>query len=143
MVGLVRTGLLATLAAVTAATVTAALAQAVGVVFEVPDGGETIPLSGIAFVTGVFSVVGIVIAAALLRWSSRPIEHFVRTTVALTAVSLVPPWLVGAAASTSVTLVLLHLVAAALVIPALAGSLRATSSPAAGLDPVPTGEPSR
>lgn len=143
MVGLVRTGLLATLAAVTATTMTAALARAVGVVFEVPDGGETIPLSGIAFVTGVFSVVGIVIAAALLRWSSHPSGHFVLTTVALTAVSLVPPWLIGASASTSVTLVLLHLVAAALVIPAVAGSLRAASSATAGLDPVRAGEPSR
>ena len=132
IVGLVRTGLLATLAAMATTTATAALAQAVGVVFEVPDGGETIPLSGIAFVTGVFSVVGIVIAAALLRWSPRPSEHFVRTTVALTAVSLVPPWLVGAAASTSVALVVLHLVAAALVIPAVARSLRARSADAAG-----------
>lgn len=132
MVDLVRTGLLATLAAVAATTVTAALAGSVGVVLEVPDGGETIPLSGIAFVTGVFSVVGIVIAAALLRWSSRPSAHFLGTTVALTAVSLVPPWLVGAAVSTSVALVVLHLVAAALVIPAVARSLRARSADAAG-----------
>jgi Family of unknown function (DUF6069) len=135
VVGLVRAGLLATLAAMAATTVAAALLEAVGVVFEVPDGGETIPLSGIAVVTGVFSVVGIVVAAALLRWSSRPSETFVRTTVALTALSLVPPWLVGAAPSTSVALVVLHLLAAALVIPSVAASLRATSSAAAGLSP--------
>ena len=36
-----------------------------------------------------------------------------RTTVALTAVSLVPPLLAGAEAATAVALVVLHLVAAA------------------------------
>jgi hypothetical protein len=50
-----------------ATTLAAALAQTVGVEFEVPDGGETIPLSGFAVVTGFFSVVGIVIATALRR----------------------------------------------------------------------------
>jgi hypothetical protein len=65
--GLAVTGFIATLGAMVATTVAAALAQAVGVDFEVPDGGETIPLSGFAVVTGFFSVVGIVIAAGLLR----------------------------------------------------------------------------
>lgn len=128
---LVGTGLLATLGAVVATTLVAALARGVGVELEVPEGGETIPLSGIAFVTGVFSFVGVVIAAALLRWSARPNEHFVRTAVALTALSLVPPWLVGAAASTSVALVVLHLVAAAVMIPALARALGTSTEPPA------------
>ena len=88
--GFAGTGFIATLAAMVATTVAAALAQAVGVDFEVPDGGETIPLSGFAVVTGFFSVVGIVMAAALLRWSARPAERFVRTAVSLTAISLVP-----------------------------------------------------
>ena len=61
--GLVGTGFVATLAAMVATTLAAALAQAVGVDFEIPDGGEAIPLSGFAVVTGFFSVVGIVIAA--------------------------------------------------------------------------------
>ncbi len=91
--GLAATGFIATLAAIVATTLAAALAQAVGVDFEVPDGGETIPLSGFAVVTGFFSVVGIVIAVALLRWSARPAERFVRTAVSLTAISLVPPLL--------------------------------------------------
>jgi Family of unknown function (DUF6069) len=60
-------GFIATLAAMVATTLAAALAQAVGVDFEGPEGGETIPLSGFAVVTGFFSVVGIVMAAALLR----------------------------------------------------------------------------
>src|SRR4029453_17891838 len=65
--GLAGTGLVAALAAMVATTVAAALAQAVGVDFEVPDGGETIPLAGFAVVSGVLSVVGIVIAVALVR----------------------------------------------------------------------------
>ncbi|HET6752328.1 MAG TPA: DUF6069 family protein [Jiangellaceae bacterium] len=50
--GRAGTGFIATLAAMVATTLAAALAQAVGVDFEVPDGGETIPLSGFAVVTG-------------------------------------------------------------------------------------------
>ncbi len=113
--------------AVVATTAVAALATAAGVELEVPAYGGTIPLSGIAFVTGVFSLVGVVIAAALLRWSARPRAHFVRTTSVLAALSLVPPWVVGMAASTSITLVVLHLVAAAVMIPSLARSLDAVS----------------
>lgn len=122
--GLVVTGFIATLAAMVATTLAAALAHAVGVDFEVPDGGETIPLAGFAVVTGVFSVVGIVIAVALLRWSARPAERFVWTAVSLTAISLVPPFLAGANAATITALLGLHLVPAAVMIPTLARSLR-------------------
>ncbi|MGH8828107.1 MAG: DUF6069 family protein [Jiangellaceae bacterium] len=105
-------------------TLAAALAQAAGVDFEVPDGGETIPLSGFAVVTGFFSVVGIVIAVALLRWSARPAERFVWTAVSLTAISLVPPLLSGANTATTTALLGLHLVSATVMIPTLARSLR-------------------
>jgi uncharacterized protein DUF6069 len=118
--GLAGTGFIATLAAMAATTLAAALAQAVG---EVPDGGETIPLSGFAVVTGFFSVVGIVIAVALLRWSARPAERFVRTAVTLTAISLVPPLLSGADTASTTALFGLHLVAATVMIPTLARSL--------------------
>ncbi len=122
--GLAGTGLVATLAAMVATTLAAALAQAAGVDFEIPDGGETIPLSGFAVVTGFFSVVGVVIAVALLRWSARPADRFVWTAVSLTALSLVPPLLSGANAATITALLGLHLVAATVMIPALARSLR-------------------
>jgi len=122
--GLAGTGFVGTLAAMLATTLAAALAQAVGVDFEVPDGGGTIPLSGFAVVTGFFSIMGIVIAAALLRWSARPAERFVRTAVTLTAISLVPPRLSGADTATITALVGLHLVAATVMIPTLARSLR-------------------
>jgi hypothetical protein len=105
-------------------TLAAALAQAVGVDFEVPDGGETIPLAGFAVVTGVFSVVGIVLAVALVRWSARPAERFVWTAGSLTAISLVAPLLSGATTATTTALLGLHLVAATVMIPTLARSLR-------------------
>jgi hypothetical protein len=120
--GLAGTGFIATLAAMVATTLAAALAQAVGV--EVPDGGETIPLSGFAVVTGFFSVVGIVIAAALLRWSARPADRFVRTAITLAAISLVAPLLSGANTATITALLGLHLVAATVMIPTLARNLR-------------------
>ncbi|GAA0473002.1 hypothetical protein Ade02nite_86920 [Paractinoplanes deccanensis] len=122
--GLAGIGLAATLAATAATTVAAALARALGVDFEIPDGGETIPVAGVAVVTGFFSVVGVVIAVGLLRWSARPAERFVATAASLTAVSLIPPFLAGADPATVAALVALHLVAAAVMIPALARALR-------------------
>jgi Family of unknown function (DUF6069) len=117
-------GIVAALAAVAATTLAAALARAVGVDFEVPDGGEAIPLPGFAVVTGFFSVVGIGIAAALRRWSARPAVLFVRTAVSLTAISLVPALVSGANTATITALLALHLVAATVMIPTLARSRR-------------------
>ncbi len=116
--------MIAALAATVATTLAAALAQAVGVDFQIPDGGETIPLSGFAVVTGFFSFVGIVIAAALLRWSAHPAKRFVWTAVSLTAISMVPPLLSGADTTTITALLALHLVPATVMIPTLARSLR-------------------
>src|SRR5918995_6961323 len=81
--GLAATGFIAMLAAMVATTAAAALAQAPRIVFQLPDGGETIPLSGFAVVTGFFSVVGVVIAVALLPWSARPAKRFLWTAVSL------------------------------------------------------------
>ncbi|MEU8612991.1 DUF6069 family protein [Actinoplanes sp. NPDC048791] len=122
--GLVGTGLVATLAATVVTTLAAALARAAGVGFAIPDGGETIPLSGFAVVTGFFSIVGVVIAAALLRWSARPADWFLWTAGSLTVISLIPPLISGADTSTIAALLGLHLVPAAVMIPTLARSLR-------------------
>jgi hypothetical protein len=123
LLGLVITGFIAAFVAMAATTFAAALARAVGVDFEVPDGGEAIPLGGFAVVTGFFSVVGIVIAVALLQWSAHPAERFVWTTVSLTAISLIPPLVSGADTATTSALVGLHLIAATVMIPTLARSL--------------------
>lgn len=122
--GLAITGLLATLVAMAATAVVAAIARTVGVDFAVSNSDETIPVSGIAVVTGFFSVIGVVMAAALRRWSARPADRFMWTAVSLTAISLVPPVLLGADPATAVALVGLHLVAATVMIPTLARSLR-------------------
>jgi hypothetical protein len=126
--GIAITGCIATLAAMVATTLAAALARAVGADLEVPDGGEAIPLPGVAVMTGLFSIVGIVIAAALHRWSARPAERFVWTAVSLTAISLVPPLLSGADAATITALIGLHLVAATVMIPTVSRSLRTRTS---------------
>jgi len=123
---LVAAGLIATVCAMAATTVGAAGARAAGVDLEV--GGEQIPLSGVAVVTGFFSLVGVVIAVALRRWSSQPSERFARTAVALTAISLVPPFVADAALSTAVILAVLHVLAAAVVIPTLAQGLGAQAT---------------
>jgi len=120
---LVGTGVLATLAAMVATTVAAALAQAAGVDFTVAA-GETIPLGGFTTVTGVFSLVGVVIAVVLLRFSAHPARRFLWTAVSLTAVSLVPPLLTDADAAAKATLIGLHLIAAAIVVPTLTRALR-------------------
>lgn len=126
---LVLRGVIATLVAMVATTLAAALAQAVGVDFTVSDGDEAIPLSGFAAVTGFFSVAGVVIAVALLRWSARPAERFVWTAVSLTAISLVPPLISGADTAATTALLGLHLVAATVMIPILARSLRLLGRP--------------
>ncbi len=125
--GLVGTGCLATLGAMVTTTLVAAAAGAAGVDFEVPAGGESIPVPGIAVVTGFFSVIGVAIAAALLRWSVHPPERFRWVAVSLTAISLVPPLLAGADTATTVTLIGLHLAAASVMIPTLVRALRARS----------------
>src|SRR4029453_12656213 len=86
------------------------------------------PLAGFAVVTGFFSVLGIVIAVALLRWSAGPATRFVWTAGSLTAISLVPPLLSGATTATTTALLGLPLVAATVMIPPLARSLHTRAS---------------
>jgi len=66
----------------------------------------------------------VLIAGALARWSDSPVQWWLRTTAVLTAVSLVPPFLAAADAATAATLVALHLLAAAVVVPVVARTLR-------------------
>lgn len=122
--GLAVTGLAATLVAIAVNALVVALAQAAGVDFEISDGQEAIPLSGIAFVTGVFSLVGVVIAVALLRWSARPAERFAWTAMSLAAISLIAPFLAGAGFATTAALLGLRIIPAAVMIPTLARSLQ-------------------
>jgi hypothetical protein len=116
-----RAGASAGAMAAVATTVVAALALAADVPVEV--GGESIPLLGFAQMTLVCTLLGVLIAKGARRWASHPQTAFVRTTVALTALSLVPDLTADATTATIVTLMLTHLVAAAIVIPTLAKRL--------------------
>ncbi len=119
----VRAGLVAGVAAAAVNTVVVALADAGDVSLTVDDSGRPIPLLGFAQVTIVCTLLGIGIAAILRRRSIHPATTFTRITVALTAVSLVPPFLVDAATSTRVLLIATHLIAAATIIPVIAKRL--------------------
>jgi amino acid transporter len=117
-----RHGVAAAAVATVATTVLAAVTSAAGVSFA--DGtGTSIPLAGFAQLTLVFSLLGVGIAAVMARKARRPRSTFVRTTLALTALSFVPDLTFGFDAGSAVTLIALHTVAATIVVPSLARRL--------------------
>ncbi len=118
-----RHGLTAGTAAAAVTFAIAAVADAAGVSFA-DSSGKSIPLYGFPQLTLLFSLVGIGIAAVLGRRARHPHSAFVRTTVALTALSVVPDFRAGFDGGSIAVLVLAHVVAAAIVIPALASRLR-------------------
>jgi Family of unknown function (DUF6069) len=120
---LVTGGLTASAVAAVATPTVAAAGQLAGISLVV--NGAPIPLSGFAVLTAIFSVVGLVLALVLARAVRRPRTAFVRTTLVLTALSLVPDVLVDASPATKLLLMLTHVVAAAIVIPAIARRLPA------------------
>ncbi|WP_265444642.1 DUF6069 family protein [Flexivirga meconopsidis] len=105
-------------------TALAALASAAGVSFEA--GGSAIPLLGFTQLTAVFSLVGVAMAVVMARVARRPRRTFVRTTVALTVLSVVPDATFGFDAASAAVLMTLHLVAALIVIPVVARRLATT-----------------
>jgi hypothetical protein len=119
-----RHGLAATLGAAIATTGAAALARAAGVSFG--DAPDTIPLWSFAQLTIVFSLLGVAIAAVLARKARRPRSTFVRTTVVLVILSFVPDAIAGFDLASALSLMLIHVVAASIVIPALASRLAPT-----------------
>ena len=120
---LITGGLTAAAVAAAATATVAAAGEFAGISLVV--GGAPIPVFGFAVLTVIFSVVGLVLALVLGRSARRPRTAFVRTTIVLTALSLVPDVLADASAATKVLLMLTHVVAAAIVIPAIARRLSA------------------
>ena len=116
-----RHGAVAGAVAAVATVGVAGAADAMGVPITV--GGESIPLLGFAQLTLVATAIGVVLASVFARKASRPRHTFVTTTLALTALSFVPDVLADAQTATKFTLVLTHVVAAAIVIPTLASRL--------------------
>lgn len=81
--------------------------------------GETVPLLGFAQLTFVCTAIGILIARTIGRRARQPRATLLTVTCALTALSLVPDVMLEAGTATEATFILTHLVAAAIVIPAL------------------------
>jgi len=79
-----------------------------------------IPLAGFAQITFVAAVIGGVLVAFLNRRSSAPRQRFVEMTIGLTAISCAAPATFADTTASRIALVGLHLVAAAIIVPALA-----------------------
>ncbi len=114
-------GLAAGAKAAVATTVVAGAALAAGVDFEID--GEAIPLVGFPQMVLIATVVGLGIASLLRRRSSAPSRRFVQVAVALVALSFVPDLTAATDTGSKLVLMLTHLVAAAIVIPAVAQRL--------------------
>ena len=108
--------------AAAATTAIAAVAGAAGVSFEVD--GEPIPLLGFAQMTLLGAVLGLVIAGVCRRFA-HPRATFVRITVALTAVSVVPDFAMSFDTASRIVLVFCHVTAASIIVPVLARRLPA------------------
>ncbi len=116
-------GLVSGAVAAVSTTVVAAVARSADVPLAID--GEQIPLLGFAQLTMMCAVIGTVLAASFSKWARRPQHTFVVTTVALTALSLVPDVAADATTGSKLVLMLTHLVAAVIVVPALAKRLPA------------------
>jgi hypothetical protein len=120
---LIGAGVVATALASVATSTVAAAGHAAGISLDI--GGAPIPVQGFAVLTTFFSLIGLVLAVVLSRVARRPRSTFIRSTVVLTVLSLVPDVLADATPATQALLMLTHLVAAAIVIPAVARRLTA------------------
>ncbi|MDT5411533.1 MAG: hypothetical protein QOG14_3753 [Mycobacterium sp.] len=112
-----RTTIVAGLVAAAVTIGAAAAVHAAGVSFKVD--GKMIPLVAFSQLTFLGAVVGGVLLAVLNRRSRSPRCPFLQTTAALTAPSCVPSVTWADDAATKLALVALHVLAAAIIVPAL------------------------
>ena len=117
-----RTTITAGLLAAAATTTVAAAAHAAGVSLAVQDGD--IPLAGFAQMAFLGAVLGGIILAGLNRYSTAAHRRFVQTTAVLTALSCIPSVALAPAVATKLTLVVTHVMAATIIVPALARHAR-------------------
>jgi peptidoglycan/LPS O-acetylase OafA/YrhL len=80
----------------------------------------TIPLAAFAQLTFLAAVGGGVLLAVLIRRSCAPRQRFVRITAGLTVLSCAVPVAFADTTASKAALVVLHLVAAAIIVPVLA-----------------------
>ncbi len=104
-----------------------AIAEAAGVPMEVAENStkppEHIPLPGYGMLILGSTLVGLLLATALARWARRPRPVFVIATLVLTALSFGFPATTTATTATKVMLEIVHVIPAALIIPAIAAHL--------------------
>ena len=117
----------------TVATVTTLAAVAVEAVVAVANAagpdvrvqGEAMSTGGCAIGVLMCMVPAIALLAGLRRWAANPARTWLRVTVGLTALSLVPDLTVpDTTVASRGTLMVAHLVAAAIIVPAAARALR-------------------
>jgi hypothetical protein len=109
------------IAAAVATTLTVVVARAADVAVAVQD--EQIPLFGFAQLTFVGALIGLALAKVLSKRARHPHRTFVRTTVVLTALSIVPDVIADASTGSKLVLALTHVMAATIVVPAIASRL--------------------
>jgi Family of unknown function (DUF6069) len=117
--------------AAVATTVVVMIAEAAGAPMEAaPQGAalEHIPLAGYAQLTLMCVAIGVGIAIALARWAKRPARTFLVVTLGLTVLSFAPDLTTQTTTATRLVLMLTHVVAAAIVIPAIARRLPAQAT---------------
>jgi peptidoglycan/LPS O-acetylase OafA/YrhL len=115
------TGIGAGVAAGLANVALVAVARAADV--QVGVDGESIPLAGFLQLTVIGAVFGALIATVGAARSARPRRTFLTITGVLTALSIVPDLLVDTDTGSRLVLIATHLVAAAVIVPALARRL--------------------
>lgn len=126
---------LAGLAAALATELYGLAARAAGVAMEAGNIGartaEPITVGMFAMGTLICAFWGTVLAVLLARWAARPARTYLQVAAALAALSLVGPLAAGdTAVSTKLMLVAAHVLAAAIVIPAVTRRLRVVPRPA-------------
>ena len=119
-----RTAAIAGAAAAVATTAVGSIAEAAEVPLVV--GGMDIQLPAFALFTFVGAALGGLIASQLRKRSTQPRRAFLLATAALTVLSVIPDVAGDATTATKLTLIGAHVLAAAMIIPALARRLPTT-----------------
>jgi hypothetical protein len=116
-----KPAVVAGLAAAALTTVIVAVARATDI--PVAVSGEKIPLMAFGQFTFVGALLGLGLARLITNRSRHPYRTFVRTTIALTVLSIAPDIIADATTGSKLVLALTHVVAAAVILPTIAGRL--------------------
>jgi hypothetical protein len=129
--------LIALLAATITTTIIWLIAHALGVDFTLRASGKstTVDLPAVIGFTLGIAAIGWAALAVLERYTRRAATIWTRVAGGVFVLSLIPIFAEQAAAGTRTTLVLMHVSVAAILVPLLRRSARATTSDAASVQP--------